>query len=76
MKNKFKINESSIGRYCTVKFLDSGYMDGVIVSFNGSCGTTSCICYLKVYLLATMTLDTVELDQIVDLRGYIKSDRK
>jgi hypothetical protein len=74
-KPVIEIDPSSVGHFCTVKYEDEEEpVDGIIVEYNDPwfLGDPT----VAVFLLDAYIIDaSVELDQIIEIRELVKSDK-
>jgi hypothetical protein len=62
-----RLSKRDAGRHCTVKYTDSGRMDGILLYVDRENRGAA------VYLFADQTLDqSVDFSQVVELRDYVE----
>jgi len=66
-----QVKKNDIGRIASVKYDDAGCVDGLIV---GKSEISSERNYIEVFLFHSRELVTVDDEQIVELKGFIKVD--
>lgn len=65
-----RLLKKHVGRYCTARFDDIGNVDGILVDINTK------FKWAEVFLLSDSVLNTVDFNQVVDVRNWVLSDRK